>query len=96
MPWNASHDVSLWSNSFAVYDCQECPLKAKCCPNTPSRKIERSPFEAARDVARNIAKTDAYQQSRKDRKKVEMLIRPLEAHPQTGSAALCADPTCTR
>jgi hypothetical protein len=61
----------------SLYDCQECPLKAKCCPNTPSRKIERSPFEATR-VARELAKTDMYKHSRKDRKKVEMLFAHLK------------------
>ena len=30
--------------------------------------------DPARDVARNVAKTAAYKQSRKDRKKVEMLV----------------------
>jgi transposase len=60
------------------HDCLPCPLKAKCCPNTPNRKITRSPHEPARDVARAIAKTDAYRQSRKDRKKVEMLFAHLK------------------
>lgn len=62
----------------SLYDCQECPLKTKCCPNTPIRKIDRSPFEAARDVARKIAKTEAYKQSRKERKKVEILFAHLK------------------
>ena len=60
------------------HDCLPCPLKAKCCPNTPNRKITRSPHEPARDIARAIAKTDAYRQSRKDRKKVEMLFAHLK------------------
>jgi transposase len=60
------------------YDCQVCPLKSQCCPNGPHRKIERNPFEPARDVARAIAKTNAYKQSRKDRKKVEMLFAHLK------------------
>jgi transposase len=60
------------------YDCQPCPLKLQCCPNMPSRKIDRSPHEAARDVARAIAKTAAYKQSRKDRKKVEILFAHLK------------------
>ncbi len=38
-------------------DCATCPLKAKCCPNTLIRKVVRSIHEAARDVARRIAKT---------------------------------------
>jgi len=58
--------------------CGNCPLKARCCPNTPRRKIARSIHESARDVAREVAKTDAYQQSRKDRKKVEMLFAHLK------------------
>jgi transposase len=41
-------------------DCASCPLKARCCPNTPMRKIARSVHESAREVARDIAKTDAY------------------------------------
>jgi hypothetical protein len=59
-------------------DCASCPMKARCCPNTPFRKIARSIHEAARNVARDIAKTSAYQQSRKDRKKVEMLFAHLK------------------
>lgn len=59
-------------------DCATCPLKARCCPNTPIRKIARSVHEPARDVARAIAMTDAYKPSRKDRKKVEMLFAHLK------------------
>lgn len=59
-------------------DCANCPMKAHCCPNTPMRKIARSVHESARDVARAMAKTDAYKQSRKDRKKVEMLFAHLK------------------
>ena len=59
-------------------DCATCPLKARCCPNTPTRKIARSVHESARDAARNIAETDAYKQSRRDRKKVELLFAHLK------------------
>jgi transposase len=62
----------------SVYDCQSCVLKPQCCPNMSIRKIDRSPHEAARDVARAIAKTDEYRQSRKDRKKVEILFAHLK------------------
>lgn len=58
--------------------CSKCPMKSRCCPNAPDRKIARSVHEFARDVARNVAKTDAYKQSRKDRKKVEMLFAHLK------------------
>jgi transposase len=59
-------------------DCATCPMKTRCCPNTPMRKIARSIHESARDVAREIAKSSAYKQSRKDRKKVEMLFAHLK------------------
>ena len=59
-------------------DCVSCPLKARCCPNTPIRKIARQLNESARDVARQIAKTEAYARSRRHRKKVEMLFAHLK------------------
>ncbi len=61
-----------------VSDCKDCPLRSQCCPNTGFRKIARSLYESARDVARRVATTDAYRQSRKDRKKVEMLFAHLK------------------
>ena len=62
----------------SYYDCINCPDKYRCCPNTPSRKIARSVHETARDKARDLAKTPEYQQSMKDRKKVEMLFAHLK------------------
>ena len=41
-------------------DCEACSLKPRCCPNAPARKIPRSIHEGARDLARDIATTDAY------------------------------------
>jgi transposase len=59
-------------------DCGSCPLKPRCCPNTPARKVTRSIYEGARDFARDIAKTEAYATSRRERKKVEMLFAHLK------------------
>src|SRR3954452_6098150 len=56
------------------YDCDGCVLKPRCCPNAPARKIPRSIHEGARDMARDLAATDAYVTSRHERKKVEMLF----------------------
>jgi len=39
-------------------------MKAKCCPNIAFRKIARNTHEAARDVARRIARTPEYVRSR--------------------------------
>lgn len=69
-------DTILYRSS--QLDCAACPMKAHCCPNTPVRKIARSLYETARDVARRIAKTPEYRQSRCERKKVEMLFAHLK------------------
>jgi len=62
----------------ATADCRSCPLKPCCCPKEPVRKVPRSIYEAARDVARSLFGTEAYAQSRRDRKKVEMLFAHLK------------------
>jgi hypothetical protein len=59
-------------------DCDVCPFKSRCCPKEPSRKVPRSIYEDARDVARALAKTEAFEQSRRDRKRVEMLFAHLK------------------
>jgi transposase len=59
-------------------DCDVCPLKPHCCPNTPSRDVPRSIYEGARDMARDIAQTAAYEVSRCERKKLEMLFAHLK------------------
>ncbi|MDB5876392.1 MAG: Transposase domain protein, partial [Ramlibacter sp.] len=55
-----------------------CELKPRCCPKMPARKVPRSIYENARDVARDIAKTEAYVTSRRERKKIEMLFAHLK------------------
>jgi len=60
------------------HDCQGCPMKPRCCPKTPFRKIPRSIHEAARDVARRVASTPEHVCSRCERKKVEMLFAHLK------------------
>jgi hypothetical protein len=59
-------------------DCDGCSLKSRCCPNAPARKILRSIHEGARDMARDIATTEAYVISRRERKKIEMLFAHLK------------------
>ena len=60
------------------HDCEGCALKPQCTPNAPARKITRSIHEGARDMARDIATTDAYLVSSRERKKVEMLFAHLK------------------
>jgi hypothetical protein len=59
-------------------DCRGCDLKQQCCPSQPQRKVLRSIHEGARDLARDLALTDAYLTSRRERKKVEMLFAHLK------------------
>jgi transposase len=58
--------------------CRVCPMKARCCPNVPYRKVTRSVHEAARDVARAVAKTEGYRRTRRQRKQVEMLFAHMK------------------
>lgn len=69
-------DTIIYRSSQA--GCAACPMKDRCCPNTPFRKIARSIHEAARDVARRIGETPEYVRSRHERKKVEMLFAHLK------------------
>jgi IS5 family transposase len=59
-------------------DCAACPMKKQCCPNTEIRKVSRSIYEPARDVARAVRKTPAYRETRRQRKKVEMLFAHMK------------------
>jgi hypothetical protein len=60
------------------HDCDACEFKPRRCPKMPARKVPRSIYENARDVARDIAKTEAYVTSRRERKKIEMLFAHLK------------------
>jgi transposase len=62
----------------STLDCGSCQFKARCCPNTPARKIPRSLYEGARDLARSLAGTAAFEQSCRERKRVEMLFAHLK------------------
>jgi len=64
----------------SVPRCRECPLKQRCCPNMPARRIVRDINEAARDIARRKMKTKAFLKSRDQRKRVEMRFAHLKTH----------------
>ena len=74
----------LSDNTFryfaSTYDCRPCPLKSKCCPNAPQRKIPRDINEDARDYARALYGTPEFDKSRNERKKVEMRFAHLKTH----------------
>ena len=64
----------------SVPRCRECPLKQRCCPNMPSRRIVRDVNEAARDIARRKMQTKAFLKSRDQKKRVEMRFAHLKTH----------------
>jgi transposase len=72
---NPDHAIRYFAS---VLDCRACTLKSRCCPNMPARRIVRDVNEDARDVARALTKTEAYEQSRRNRKRVEMLFAHLK------------------
>ena len=53
-------------------------MKPRCCPNTPARKVPRSIHKRARDVARSLAGTEAFERSRRERKRIEMRFAHLK------------------
>ena len=53
-------------------------MKDRCCPNSVRRKVTRSIHEPARNVARALAETEAFDETRRHRKKVETLFAHLK------------------
>jgi transposase len=64
----------------AKHDCDACPLKPRCCPKVPSRKVTRDVNEEARDQARALMGTPEFDRSRDERKRVEMRFAHLKTH----------------
>lgn len=76
--------TGIQKNNFINYtarkaDCDACPLKPQCCPDTDYRKLIRSIHEKSRDVARAINQTDEYKNHTfHERKKVEMCFAHMK------------------
>jgi transposase len=60
------------------HDCQNCPLKDRCCPKAPARRLPRDVNEEARDHARALMGTEPFLQSRRERKKIETRFGDLK------------------
>jgi Transposase DDE domain len=74
-------------------DCDVCPLKMQCCPKDASRQLLRNVYEEARDVARAIARTEAFEQSCRDRKQTDRnAVRSSQAHFAAGPLRLRGPP----
>ena len=55
-------------------DCRRCPLKQRCCPKVPQRRIAVDVNERARDYTRALMQSEAYAVSSGERKKIERLF----------------------
>ena len=74
------HDGRTILYRASKYDCGPCPLKTKCCPNMPWRKVPRAVNEEARDITPAIMLTPEFAKSRDERKRVEMRFAHLKTH----------------
>src|SRR6202167_2747736 len=74
------YDGTVLRYRASKFDCDVCPLKMKCCPNTSARHVPRDLQEDARDVARRLMGTKRFLKSRDERKRVEMRFAHLKIH----------------
>src|SRR5579862_6314823 len=74
------HEGNTLRYRASKFDCEACPLKMQCCPNSPTRQIPRDVHEYARDVTRRLMRTKAFRNSRDERKRVEMRFAHLKVH----------------
>jgi transposase len=74
------HDGKTILYRASTRDCGPCPLKPKCCPKLPWRKVPRDVNEEARDHARALMGTTEFEKSRDERKRVEMRFAHLKTH----------------
>ncbi len=72
------HEGRTLSYRARKFDCDACPSKRECCPKAPSRKVPRNIDEDVRDHLRALANTEAFETSRRERKKVEMAFAHLK------------------
>jgi transposase len=73
------HDGRVRNYLPQLGDCRACQLKPRCT-RAPFRKIARDINETARDHARSLQNTPEFEQSRNERKKVEMRFAHLKVH----------------
>lgn len=76
--------------------CDACPLNPRCTLKEHGRAIMRSINEGARDLARSIAKTDAFRRLPMCKKEGRDAVRAVEADPEARSPGLARTERCPR
>lgn len=80
MPLRRIKQADRIKSYFAGKDtCGACPIK-RACTDAPFRTVTRHMDEEARQTVRDLRDTAAYDESRRRRKKVEMLFAHLKRH----------------
>ena len=80
MPLRRIKQADRIKSYFAGKDtCGSCPIK-NACTDAPFRTVTRHMDEEARQAVRDLRDTAAYDESRRRRKKVEMLFAHLKRH----------------
>lgn len=80
MPLRRIKQTDRIKSYFAGKDtCGACPIK-RICTDAPFRAVTRHMDEEARQAVRDLRDTAAYDESRRRRKKVEMLFANLKRH----------------
>lgn len=77
-PARNTHGLKARNYGALKSDCQAYPSKAKCCPNTDTRRIRREKYEIVRDFARECTASEFNPKAQARRKKVEMLFAHLK------------------
>jgi len=75
-------------------DCRGCLLKAQCCPKASVRKIPRSIYEEARDVARGAGQDRGVQAIRPRQETCRDAVCAFEAYPAARPAAIARAMRC--
>ena len=68
------HDGKTLYYRASKLDCERCPLKARCCPTSPARRVQRDVNQEARDYTQSLMQTEAYELASTQRKKIERLF----------------------
>jgi len=77
-PTRATPELKTRKYRALKADCQNCPSKPKCCPNSDTRAISREKYEIVRDFARQCTVSEFNPTAQRRRKKVEMLFAHLK------------------
>ena len=71
------HDGTTIKYIAKKSDCTHCPLKPQCT-NSSARRIQRDVHQEARDYTQALMASEAYEISREERKKIEMLFAEVK------------------